>query len=124
MIIKQIVNDEAISFLKINKALKECVFVRPCDYWCGVYSDNTLVGVGGWTQKKRFIEIDGVFVKKNFRGEGIGYLINKHLLDYLEDKKVIVYARPIEAHILTKFNFIKTQTLKNGTAKMERKTNK
>lgn len=119
--VKPITNGEAINFLKDNEAMKECVFVRPCDYWRGAYYNGALVGVGGWTQKAQYAEIGGVLVQKEFRAQGIGTMINAGVIMDIGNKRVIAYARPIESEILSKFNFSKKQTLKNGTVKMERK---
>jgi len=119
--IEPISNETGIAFLKENRAAKECVFVRPCDYWIGAYYNGTLVGVGGWTQKQRYAEIGGVFVKDEFRRKGVGTLINAGLILEVGNKTIVAYARPMEARILRKFGFVEKQTLRNGTVKMERK---
>ena len=120
IVVKSIPNETAIKFLKDNKAGSECVFIRPCDEWYGAYYDGVLVGVGGWTQKLRFIEIGGVFVKSEYRGQGIGTFINAVLIADIGNKRIVAYARPNEARILKKFQFQEKQTLRNGTIKMER----
>lgn len=117
---EHISNDMAIAFLKENRAAKECVFVRPCDYWIGAYYNDVLVDVGGWTQKLRYAEIGGVLVKEKFRHQGIGGTINACLIALIGNKRIVAYARPAEARILDRFNFAKKQTLINGTVKMER----
>ena len=119
--LEHISNETGIAFLKENRAAKECVFVRPCDYWIGAYYSSALLGVGGLTQKQRYAEIGGVLIKEEFRRKGIGTLINAALILKAGNKPIVAYARPIEAHILHELGFIEKQTLKNGTVKMERK---
>ena len=113
-------NETALAFLRENKARKECVFVRPCDVWYGAYINGALVGVGGYTQKARYIEIGGMFVKAESRNNGIGRAINCALLLEIGDRRIVAYARPIEARILRHFGFMEKHTLKNGTIKLER----
>ena len=119
--IKHITNETAIDFLKCNRAYKECVFVRPADVWKGAYYNDVLVGVGGYAQKKRYVEICVVFVKAEFRRQGIGSMINADLIMEIGNKMIISYARPEESRILDRFNFEKTQVLRNGTVKMVRR---
>lgn len=116
-------NDMAINFLKANKASKEVVFYRSHNKWYGVFAQGHLCGVTGIDYKEKYNEICGVFVEKRYRNLGVGTLLNNTVIEENGNKKLIVYARPVEAHILSKYGFVVKQTLKNQTVKMERGVN-
>lgn len=126
MKIVMISNDEAIWFLKRNRASKEVVFYRPQDRWIGIYKGMALVAVGGYSIKKNTAHIGGVFVKKEERGQGLGNLLVDVIIASMRDLeillgrdigKVVSYSRPIMAHILDKKGFKTIQVLRNGTKK-------
>jgi predicted GNAT family acetyltransferase len=88
-----------------NGAGKQYVYIRSHDEWIGAFEQNTLIAVGGWTQKQRYTEIGGVFVKEQFRRQGIGSLINSRLLAHIGNKQIVAYARPGESKILARHGF-------------------
>lgn len=116
--ITPISNETAIAFLMENGAGKQYVYIRSHDEWIGAFEQNTLIAVGGWTQKQRYTEIGEVFVKEQFRRQGIGSLINSRLLAHIGNKQIVAYARPGESKILARHGFTVKQTLINGTHKM------
>lgn len=85
--IKQISNDVALEFLKENHARSEWVFVRSKDVWYGCYVNNTLAGVGGTQDKGTHIELGGLFVKPEFRNQGIATAITKVEIETNKNKK-------------------------------------
>lgn len=113
--------DEALRFLRENHADREVIFIRGCDEWIAVYDDNVLAGVTGINHKKAddsLMSVDCSYVRKDYRGKGILKAFYAWIMEQYPDCDWVIYCRPIAAHVVKKYyNFIVTQTWKNGTEK-------
>lgn len=119
MNIKTITNEQALRFLRENKAHKEVVFIRSCDHWWGAFESDELAGVTGTSKGKNHIKLASTFVAPEHRRKGVATALLRCILEYAQGNKIISYSRPDMARINAKHGFKTIHTLKNGTQKQE-----
>ena len=67
-------------------------------YFVVIEIDNEVIGAGQASYKKNIGELGRIYIKKEFRNNGIGTKLIKHLIDFLKKKKV----KEIESYAYTR----------------------
>lgn len=119
MNIQHITNEQALRFLRENKAHKEVVFIRPRDVFFGAFIGGELVGVSGYLRREKHIKLDGTFVREDMRLRGVATALTRVILAETKGKKIISYSRPFKARLNAKLGFKTIRTLPNGTQQQE-----
>ena len=118
--LKQVTNDQAMGFLKANRADKEHIAISQADEWWAGIDPQTgeIFGTIGYLFNKTATRVKGLFVRPDQRGKGLGHsLVTKTLFDTAsrdEDLKVNAFATDMSDPIFESIGLKVKRTNKNG----------
>lgn len=122
---KIINSDEAVEFLRGNKANQEHVDIDGKGQWRACSEDGTIVGVAAIRKVGNVWRVKGLFVAPTYRGHGVGSNLVETLLDDIKtntdgSKRITAFATDMSRPIFEKNGFTVKNTNKNGIHFMEK----
>ena len=122
---KIINSDEAVEFLRDNKANQEHVDIDGNGKWYAATHGENIVGIGAIRKVGSVWRIKGLYVTKEHRGQGVGSNIIETLLQGIKDnpdgsKRITTFATDMSRPIFEKNGFTVKNTNKNGIHFMEK----
>lgn len=122
---KIINGDEAVEFLRDNKANQEHVDIDGKGQWRACSEDGTIVGVAAIRKVGNVWRVKGLFVAPTYRGHGVGSNLVETILDDIKtntdgSKRITTFATNMSRPIFEKNGFTVKNTNKNGIHFMEK----